>query len=74
MGSKWYIDTAERVAWTFIQGFAAEWIVTSSVDTQTLKLAAVAGAVSVAKCILATRIGSPNTAATLPVDEDTPRG
>lgn len=62
------VDAAERVAWTFVQGFVAEWLVTQSLDAGTLKIAAVAGLAAVAKVILATRVGAPDDAATLPAD------
>lgn len=71
---KFYLDLLERVLWTFVQGAAAEWIVTTSIDEQTFKVAAVAGAVAVAKCLLATQIGASNTAATLSVADDTEKG
>ena len=66
MGRRFYLDLAERVAWTFVQGFAAEWIVTAGADLGSVKVAAVAAAVSVAKCLLATRVGEEDSAATLP--------
>lgn len=69
-----YLDLLERVLWTFAQGFAAEWIVTQSIDGQTLKVAAVAGAVAAVKCVLAFQVGSGNTAATLPAGPDTDLG
>lgn len=72
MGRRFY-DLLERSGWTFVQGFAAEWLITRTVDEQTLQVALVAGAAAVAKCIIATRIGSSNTAATLPLEDDTPR-
>ena len=56
------------------QGAGAEWIVTSSLDFGSLKIALVAGLVSVVKSLVATQIGAPNTAATLPVTTDTERG
>lgn len=71
---QFYADLGERAAWTFVQGALAEWIVTSSLDSVSLQVALVAGAVSVAKSLLATQIGAPNTAATLPVTTDTERG
>lgn len=74
MGRQFYADLAERALWTFVQGALAEWVVTSSLDSVSLQVALVAGAVSVAKCLLATQIGAPNTAATLPVTTDTERG
>jgi hypothetical protein len=74
MGKKFYLDMLERVVWTFIQGFLAVWIVTGDLDGETLKVAAVAGAVSVAKCLLATQVGAGNTASTLPAGPDTDKG
>lgn len=65
-----YLDALERVAWTFIQGFLAFWIVTGEIDSETLVAALVAGALSAAKTILATRIGDRNSAATLPSPPD----
>lgn len=66
MGKRFYVDLAERVAWTAVQGFAAEWIVTSTLDAATFKVSAVAAAVAVAKCLLASRIGEPGSASTAP--------
>ena len=34
-----YRDIAERASWTFVQGFAAEWIITRGLDMLTLKVA-----------------------------------
>lgn len=65
-----YIDLAERLFWTFAQGFAAFWIVTGDIDADTLKAGLVAGALSVAKALLATQIGDPASAATLPSPPD----
>lgn len=62
------LDMAERVAWTFVQGFCAEWVVTQTLDAGSFKIAAVAGLVSAAKCILARNVGAPDDAATLPAD------
>lgn len=62
------LDLLERVTWTFIQGFVAEWVVTQTIDIGSLKVAAVAGLVSVAKCILARNVGAPDDASTLPAD------
>jgi hypothetical protein len=61
-------DLAERVLWTFVQGFVAEWLVTQSLDLGSAKVAAVAGLAAVAKCVLATRVGAPDDASTLPAD------
>lgn len=76
MSPRWqYVaDLAERAGWTFLQAAGAEWLVTSSFDWQSLQLAAAAGVISVVKSLVATQIGAPNTAATLPVTTDTERG
>ena len=71
---QFYADLGERVLWTFVQGAAAEWAVTESLDSGSLKIALVAGLVSLAKCLVATQIGAANTAATLPITTDTERG
>lgn len=69
-----YLDLLERVVWTAVQGFLAEWIVTQSVDQQSFSLAGVAALVAAAKCVLAFQVGSSNTAATLPSGPDTDLG
>lgn len=74
MGKKFYLDLLERVAWTFVQGGAAEWIISSNLDATSFKFAGVAGLIAVAKCLLATRVGASNTASTLPLAEDTEKG
>ena len=65
-----YIDLAERLVWTFIQAFAAEWILTGDFGGDALKLGAIAGALAVAKALIATQIGDPASAATLPSPPD----
>lgn len=70
MGKVFYLDLFERVAWTFVQGFCAFWIITGDVDATTFAGAAVAGGISVAKALIATRIGEKNSAATLPKPPD----
>lgn len=69
-----YLDLIERVLWTAVQGFSAEWLVTQSLDSQTAKVAGVAALVAVAKCLLAFNVGSGKTAATLPAGPDTDLG
>jgi hypothetical protein len=69
-----YLDLLERTVWTAAQGFLAEWLVTTSLDEQTFKLAGVAALVAAAKCLLAFRVGAPTTAATLPAGPDTDTG
>lgn len=65
-----YLDLLERALWTFAQGFAAFWIVTGQVDDQTVTGALIAGGISVGKSILASSVGDPNSAATLPSPPD----
>lgn len=65
-----YLDLAERVGWTFVQGFCAFWILTGEIDVETLTGGLVAGALSVAKALLAVKIGDPDSAATLPRPPD----
>lgn len=59
-------DILERVGWTALQGFLAAWIVIGDFTGETFKIAATAAAVSAAKCILASRIGTQGSASTLP--------
>lgn len=73
----YYIDLAERAAWTFVQGFASFWIVTGDIDSATLVGGLVAGALSVAKSIVAGQIGDRDSAALLPsnvVDKESDNG
>lgn len=65
-----YFDLLERVLWTAVQGFCAVWIVTGDLDAVTLKAAAVGGGIAAAKALIATRIGDPASAATLPSPPD----
>lgn len=65
-----YLDLLERLVWTFIQGFVAFWVMTGEVDRDTLIAGVIAGAISVAKSLLATQIGDKNSAATLPSPPD----
>lgn len=65
-----YADLAERSLWTFVQAFAAVWIVTGEFDATTLKAAAVAGVIAVVKALAASRVGQHNSASTLPESLD----
>ena len=52
-----YFDLFERAAWTFVQGFAAAWIVAGGeISEKTLGIGLVAGGISVAKSIAATNL------------------
>lgn len=64
---KKYLDLAERVVWTFVQGFAASLLVTGLDDLGTaLKIGLGAGVLSAAKCLAAMNFGDRDSAAALP--------
>lgn len=65
-------DLIERALSTFIQGFLAVWVVTAGFDMLTLKVAAGAGVISVAKSLLASLIKQEPSASSLPADQITP--
>lgn len=77
---KWFIDTAERVLKTFVQGFVMAWLVFQDktwdafVSLDNLKAGLVAGAISLAMALVGGQIGSPRTAAWLPQEQDTEKG
>lgn len=62
---QFYLDLAERSAWTFVQAFAAALLVTGGLDSDVLYTALLAGVFAVAKCLMAVRIGDGGTASTL---------
>lgn len=61
-----YLDLVERVTWTFVQGFAATWLITTEFDQTALKVGAVAGVISAVKCIAAFQVGNGDSASTAP--------
>lgn len=73
---RFYSDLLERVVWTALQSFVGAMIADglgAGLDNgDKLKVAGLAALLSAAKCLLATQIGSGNTAATLPAEDDTP--
>ena len=74
---RFYADLLERSAWTFVQAFLAAFFVDGFASVgldlgDKFKIAAAAGGIAVAKCLLATQVGAENTAATLPSQQDTP--
>jgi hypothetical protein len=76
-----YLDLLERSLWTFVQCALAAWLVLDIelFSVEAAKIAATAGAIAVAKALVAfgagsAGYGSPNTAATLPAGPDTDRG
>jgi heme A synthase len=66
MTRKFWVDMIERVVMTFLQAFAGAWIVRQSFDKDTLLISLTAGAVSLAKCILAANIGNRDSASAAP--------
>lgn len=77
MNQKLLTDIAERAAWTFAQTFLSLFVFTGALDTDisSAKQAAFAGiaaVIAVLKGFVASRVGSDNTAATLPREKDTP--
>lgn len=62
---QFYLDLAERSAWTFVQAFCAAWAVTGSLSWESLQIGLLAGLIAVAKCLMAVRIGDSGTASTL---------
>ena len=66
-----YVDIAERVVWTAVQGFAAAWLVLGDFTPATFKIAGTAAAIAAAKCLVAVNIGDSNSAAAIPGVEDT---
>lgn len=56
----WLKDAAERIVWTFIQGFAGALILAQTLDLETLEAAALGGlmaALSAVKAVAAGRLG-----------------
>ena len=71
-----YLDLLERTIVTFVQAALAVWIATPAdlFSETSLKVAAVAGVIAAAKCLLAFNVGSSNTAALLPAGPDSDLG
>lgn len=64
--SAFWKDALERVAWTFVQGFAAALLAAGAFDLTALQTAAFGGltaALAFVKVFVAQKIGDPNTAA-----------
>lgn len=66
----YYLDLLERVVWTLIEGALGFWIDHAATGEVTWRAVVYAGAIAVAKAILAKRIGSSQSAATLPSPPD----
>lgn len=59
---RYLLDLLERATATFVQAFAAAVIYYGDVNLVTLKLAAIAGALSVAKSLAARGVKNPESA------------
>lgn len=64
------LDLLERVAWTAIQAVAGALLDIMMSGVITLRAAGYAAAIAVLKALVATRVGDPNSAATLPSPPD----
>ena len=58
-----YLDLLERVVWTFVQAAGAVILVQQNFGADVWKIAAVAGGIAVAKCLVAFQVGDKNSAA-----------
>jgi hypothetical protein len=81
MRERYVRDLIERVVWTWLQAFGATLIISdffnvdNVTDVSILEQAALAGVAAVLaliKGLVATKVGSPYTAATLPAKAETP--
>jgi hypothetical protein len=81
MRERYIRDLIERVLWTFAQAFAATLLasgffeIDNVTDVSILQKAGIAGiaaVLAVIKGLVATKVGSPYTAATLPAQAETP--
>lgn len=71
---KYFIDLAERVIATMAQVYLAVETVTDLDWGDKLQVMAVGGLASIAKGLIAVKVGASNTAALLPIKEDTQLG
>ena len=60
-----YIDMIERAGWTALQAFLAVWAIGDVDSFKSATIAALAAGFSVIKGFAASRIGDPDSAATL---------
>jgi hypothetical protein len=63
---KKYLDLIERVFWTFVQTAGGVIIASQGFGADVWKAAAVAGGLSVVKCLVAMNVGDRDSAAALP--------
>lgn len=68
MSKKLLKDLTERALWTAVQAFIAVYTVGGVNELKSALAAAVAAGLSVVKGFAATRVGNPNSAATLKSD------
>lgn len=69
------LDIGERAVNTFWQAFVAIWLATGlDLGWETVRAGLFAGALAVIKGTVASKVGSPNTAALLPSGPDTDKG
>ena len=61
-----YLDLLERVGWTFIQTAGGVIVASQGFGADVWKAAAVAGGISVVKCLVAMNVGDRDSAAALP--------
>jgi hypothetical protein len=66
----YYLDLLERVLWTFVQGFAAAWLVLGDFSRESFMVGLAAGCVALAKGVVAKTFGDHSSAATLPSPPD----
>ena len=71
MRARYAGDLIERVLWTFLQGGLAV-ISIESFEIDPMWVPPIAAVLAVLKGLVARKIGSPYTAATLPASEETP--
>lgn len=63
--SKLTKDIIERTFWTAVQAFLAVWVMTDVSSLKSAAVAAGAAVIAVLKALAATKIGDPESAATL---------
>lgn len=68
---RYWLDLLERVFFTFVAGFAAEWAVSDyTADMRSVKIAAAAAVVTTVKTLIGGFVGNRDTASTLPAKAD----
>jgi Putative lactococcus lactis phage r1t holin len=81
LNSRYVLDLIERVGWTFLETFGAVLVasgfftidgVTDLAIVEKAAIAGIASVLAVIKGLVAKGVGSPNTAALLPAQAETP--